>query len=102
MLKRHRPLVIAATWLVAVQPSISAEAGALRHGHEARGFALVPPAYYPPAYYRTFYAPPVDLYGYGRVFKPVSSSVNCGWLKRHAINTHSPSSWVRYHRCRGF
>ena len=70
------------------------------HRPEKRGFALVPPAYYPPAYYRMFYAPPIDLYGYGRVVKPVSVSVHCGWIKRHAINSHSPSWWAKYHRCR--
>jgi hypothetical protein len=76
-------------------------AGDFHGGPEARGFVLVPPAYYPPAYHRTFYAPPIDLYGYGRVFKPVSANVHCGWIKRQAINTQSPSWWQKYHRCRG-
>ncbi len=104
MLKRLSRAAAACIGLVLTLPATSAEAGDFghsRHGHEARGFALVPPVYYPPSYYRTFYAPPVTLYGYGYVYKPVSSTVQCGWVKRRAINTQSPSWWARYHRCRG-
>ena len=99
-----RKTLVAATIALAGAASLAAvpsvQAGGLHQGYYGEGFRPIRPYFYPPSYHRTFYAPPVALYGYG--YRPVTFVADCGWIKRRAVHTQNPYWWARYHRCRGF